>query len=56
MHKMAANNQLEVRIEPFHPHAGVIQLSGRHFIDEHGRVLDMRGANVGSASKVYVHH
>ncbi|KAK4685812.1 hypothetical protein P7C73_g4320, partial [Tremellales sp. Uapishka_1] len=38
----------------FVPRASTIQTSGRHFIDEHGRVLDLRGANVGGASKVWV--
>ncbi|KAL7422797.1 endo-1,4-beta-glucanase [Cryptotrichosporon argae] len=29
-----------------------LKLLGRHFIDEHGRVVHLRGANVGAASKV----
>jgi len=38
---------------PLHaPSAKTISINGRHFVDEHGRALLMRGANVGSASKV----
>lgn len=36
------------------PPTPVISNRGRHFIDEEGRVLWLRGANVGAASKVPV--
>ncbi len=38
----------------FSPTAGSINILGRHFVDQHGRVLLLHGANVGAASKVYV--
>lgn len=38
--------------EVYQPSADSITISGRHFIDPLGRVLGLRGANVGSASKV----
>jgi len=44
----------DISFEAFKPGASVIQVSGRNFTDNHGRVLDLRGANVGSSSKVYV--
>lgn len=31
-----------------------VKIDGRHFIDPHGRALDLRGANVSSSSKVCV--
>ena len=34
------------------PTASNIQIFGRHFVDQHNRVLSLRGANVGAASKV----
>jgi hypothetical protein len=40
--------------EAYKPAASNIEISGRDFIDNHGRVLDLRGANVSSSSKVYV--
>lgn len=43
-----------ISIEAFKPGASVIQVSGRDFTDSHGRILDLRGANVSSSSKVYV--
>jgi hypothetical protein len=42
----------DTHIEAFRPSADSVRLEGRHFVDAHGRILDMRGANVGSASKV----
>lgn len=36
------------------PSASNVRISGRDFVDQHGRILDLRGANVSSASKVYV--
>jgi hypothetical protein len=41
--------------EAYKPGSSTIKISGRDFIDNHGRVLDLRGANVSSSSKVYVH-
>lgn len=38
--------------ELYVPSADSINISGRHFTDPLGRVLGLRGANVGSASKV----
>lgn len=38
--------------ELFVPTADSISISGRNFTDPLGRVLGLRGANVGSASKV----
>lgn len=35
-----------------HLSAAAISIEGRHFIDSHGRVLHLRGANVSAASKV----
>jgi hypothetical protein len=46
----------DISIEAFKPGASAIQVSGRNFSDNHGRVLDLRGANVSSSSKVYVSH
>jgi hypothetical protein len=43
-----------ISIEAFKPGSSVIQVSGRNFTDNHGRILDLRGANVSSSSKVYV--
>lgn len=40
------------QFELFVPSADSIGISGRHFTDPLGRVLGLRGANVGSASKV----
>jgi hypothetical protein len=40
--------------EAFYPNASNVRITGRDFVDQHGRVLDLRGANVSSASKVYV--
>lgn len=40
------------QFELFVPSADSIAISGRHFTDPLGRVLGLRGANVGSASKV----
>jgi hypothetical protein len=52
---MTSDNKVaSAHIEAFRPDATSVQLDGRNFVDGHGRVLDMRGANVGSASKVYV--
>ncbi|CAD6570060.1 MAG: hypothetical protein TREMPRED_005575 [Tremellales sp. Tagirdzhanova-0007] len=34
-----------------HPSSSSIQILGRHFIDPHGRILDLRGVNVGAGSK-----
>lgn len=48
---MAATKNIS--IEAFQPGASVIQVAGRNFTDNHGRVLDLRGANVSSSSKVY---
>ena len=42
-----------ISIEAFKPGSSVIQVSGRDFTDNHGRILDLRGANVSSSSKVY---
>ena len=42
----------DTHIEVDRPSADSIRLDGRHFVDAYGRILDMRGANVGSASKV----
>ena len=38
-----------------HPSSSSIQILGRHFIDQHGRILNLRGVNVGAASKMYDH-
>ena len=32
--------------------ASHVKVFGRHFIDQHGRILHSRGANVGAGSKV----
>ena len=42
-----------ISIEAFKPGSSVIQVSGRNFTDNNGRILDLRGANVSSSSKVY---
>lgn len=44
----AAPTELELYV----PSAGNISISGRYFKDSYGRILGLRGANVGSASKV----
>jgi hypothetical protein len=44
----------EVDVQPFRPSAGEINILGKNFIDSRGRILHLRGANVGAASKVYV--
>jgi hypothetical protein len=51
---MSSKGATEVSFEAYHPSAARISLRGRHFVDNHDRVLDLRGANVGSASKVSV--
>ncbi|OCF33707.1 cytoplasmic protein [Kwoniella heveanensis BCC8398] len=38
--------------EPTSLSSKTIEISGRHFVDSHGRVLQLRGANVGGSSKV----
>jgi hypothetical protein len=45
-------SEQSTHMEPFRPQAPVISITGRHFTDTNGRVLDLRGANVGSSSKV----
>lgn len=40
--------------EAYKPSSSNIEISGQYFVDNHGRVLDLRGANVSSSSKVYV--
>jgi len=42
-----------ISIEALKPGSSVIQVSGQYFTDNHGRILDFRGANVSSSSKVY---
>ncbi|GMK54726.1 hypothetical protein CspeluHIS016_0113120 [Cutaneotrichosporon spelunceum] len=44
------------QFELFSPNAGNINILGRHFVDQHGRVLLLHGANVGAASKVPNEH
>lgn len=52
-HNMSATETVaDTHIEAFRPSADSVRLDGRHFVDARGRILDMRGANVGSASKV----
>jgi hypothetical protein len=51
---MSKPDSASITIEALEPSARNITINGRNFVDEHGRVLDLRGANVGSASKVYV--
>lgn len=42
--------------EAYKPGSSNIEISGQYLVDNHGRVLDLRGANVSSSSKVYVPH
>lgn len=42
----------DVELPLFAPSAGNISILGRHFIDDKGRVLLLRGANVSASSKV----
>lgn len=42
----------DAKFSLFNPSAGSISILGRHFVDQHGRVLLLHGANVGAASKV----
>jgi hypothetical protein len=42
------------QIDTFYPSASNIQLFGRHFMDDHGRILYLKGANVSASSKVLV--
>lgn len=39
---------------PFAPSSSKISILAGNFVDDHGRILHLRGANVGSASKVCV--
>jgi hypothetical protein len=48
------SNEKTTAKEAYKPGSSNIEISGRDFIDNHGRVLDLRGANVSSSSKVYV--
>lgn len=34
------------------PTAGNLSISGKHFQDDKGRIIKLRGVNVGAASKV----
>lgn len=44
----------EQKLEPFHPTCANVSISGRNFVDPLGRILDLRGVNVGASSKMYV--
>lgn len=51
--KMSKGDSIgSITIQALELSARNISINGRDFVDEHGRVLDLRGANVGSASKV----
>jgi hypothetical protein len=41
-------------VDPLVPSVSNIRVAGRDFVDDHGRILNLRGANVSSSSKVYV--
>jgi hypothetical protein len=49
-----SNNAQEPSIQAYQPSSQNISVTGRHFVDETSRTLNLRGVNVGGASKVYV--
>lgn len=52
--EMTTKTSPQADTSAFKPSAKSISILGRHFVDDKGRILALRGANVGSASKVYV--
>ena len=50
---MATSTPDPPEFETYRPSSSSIKILGRHFIDTHGRILDLRGVNVGASSKSY---